>query len=306
MRSFVRDVVHNVVHSVVRNVARGVLCSSLLVIAFWTTLSAHDTWIVPKQWVMKPSEPFSMTITSGEAFPKPQHPIEASRISSVGVRIGTSSFLLLGGTALPKATELKGTVGGYGVATAYVVLRPRTITLKPHQVRHYLQEIGASDSLQAAWNKPSKTMRWRETYAKHAKSLLCVASSPNDVGSIVAADTAFSKPIGQVLELVPLANPLLLKAGDTLLVKVLFNKQPLVGVSVGAAHEGSTKGVLVKTNAEGVANIVLRKSGVWLVRCTHLRPASESGTDAGNDGESSFESDFATLTFKLPFKPRGI
>lgn len=281
--------------------ARFVLYSAVF-LALQAPLSAHDTWILPKQWVMKSSEPFVMTITSGEAFPKPQHTIDAPRIGSVGVRVGAQNFLLLGGTALPNATELKGTIGGSGVATSYVVLRPRTITLKLHQVRHYLEEIGAPDSLQAAWKKPTKTMRWRETYAKHAKSLLCVASSPNNVDSLAAADSTFSVPIGQVLEIVPLANPLLLKAGATLPVKVLFNKQPLVGASLGAVHDNSKRGVLVKTNADGVANVVLNKAGVWLLRCTHLRPASKPNTGENSVGDNvgnAFESDFATLTFKL-------
>jgi nickel transport protein len=79
----------------------------------------------------------------------------------------------------------------------------------------------------------------------------------------------FSKPLGGKMELVPLKNPLALKAGDKLPFQVLYDGKPLAGATVAA--EGVEKDAL-KTDPNGRAEIVIKKSGLNIVKANIKTP----------------------------------
>lgn len=78
----------------------------------------------------------------------------------------------------------------------------------------------------------------------------------------------FTKPIGTKIEIVPQKNPLSLKAGDKLPVKVILEGKPLENASVyvHGSHEE-----IAKTNKDGVATIEL-KGGHNIVSSTTRVP----------------------------------
>lgn len=65
-----------------------------------------------------------------------------------------------------------------------------------------------------------------------------------------------SKPIGTKIELTPLKNPLSLKPGNTLEVRVLLDGKPLQNAPIflHASHNENTK-----TSKEGIANVTVKK-----------------------------------------------
>lgn len=89
------------------------------------------------------------------------------------------------------------------------------------------------------------------------------------------ADEAFvTKPLGHVLEIVPMSNPAMLKAGDELEVQVLHNGQP-VAATVQATFAGfsdkpMTFAYSTEATAEfgepGMATVKLWSPGYWMVR----------------------------------------
>lgn len=93
------------------------------------------------------------------------------------------------------------------------------------------------------------------------------------------------------LEIVPLKNPALLKTGDEIPVKVMFQGKPVEGVSVQAAnqeqstapgneqgHAGQEHGAHqhwaqeVITNGDGIAVIKVTVGGPWLLATSHEVP----------------------------------
>ena len=62
------------------------------------------------------------------------------------------------------------------------------------------------------------------------------AKAPINVGN--SAPEAFSTPVGHGIEIVPLENPFLKKAGDYLKLKVLHNGRPANFCSVSATYIG--------------------------------------------------------------------
>lgn len=99
----------------------------------------------------------------------------------------------------------------------------------------------------------------------------------------------FSKPLGGKMELVPLKNPLALKAGDKLPFQVLYDGKPLAGATVAA--EGVEKDTL-KTDPNGRAEIVIKKSGLNVVKANRK-------TDTPNDPDADTLSETANITFEV-------
>lgn len=104
-----------------------------------------------------------------------------------------------------------------------------------------------------------------------------------------------TRPVGHSLEIVPLANPAVLKVGDELPVQVLYRGQPYEGM-VFATYEGfSTNGAYaysIGTDAQGKAAIRLLDRGRWLI----YSRVEQSYPDPAVCDVEAFNS---TLTFSL-------
>ena len=109
----------------------------------------------------------------------------------------------------------------------------------------------------------------------------------------------FDKPVGHKLEIVPLKNPLNLKLGDFLPLKVLFNGKPARFCKVYATYAGFSTGddfaYAVSTNSEGMAKIRIIHWGPHLIKTKMELPAPDNLKDKCN--KLSYT---ATLTFEIP------
>jgi nickel transport protein len=106
------------------------------------------------------------------------------------------------------------------------------------------------------------------------------------VKRIAQWSAASGKPLGVGLELTPLSNPLKLKPGDKLRVRVTDDGQPLAGVPV--AYGDDTRGV---SGADGEISIRLRRAGVQLLSATVETPL--------NDGKADVSQRSASLQFEI-------
>jgi uncharacterized GH25 family protein len=268
---------------------------NVLVIATWLlicsiALHAHDTWLLPKTFRLKPEQRTTLSLTSGMGFPNNDHAIKPDRIEQAFVLLAGEKTSLTKLQTTPKALEITVGAPNVGVATVFLDLKPRALTLTPAKVREYLEEIGAADSLKAVWKNARETsstqMQWRETYRKHAKTYIAVGAD-----RFVRPDSSWKTPAGMILEIVPEAHPCLLRAKDTLPVRVLLNGKPLVDFPLGIEREGDKEHVLHRTDFEGRTNFPLPKAGRYLIHGTFLTPSTTS--------EMDWYSDFTTLTINV-------
>ena len=88
--------------------------------------------------------------------------------------------------------------------------------------------------------------------------------------------SAYKSALGQTIEIVPQEDPGLVKVGDSLPVKVVFEGKPLAGEFVYATYVGfSTEedyAFTTKTNREGIANIRITHPGIWWIKVPYKRP----------------------------------
>jgi uncharacterized GH25 family protein len=238
---------------------------------------AHDTWLLPEQFVVRPGATISAELTSAMRFPRAETAVKAERLARRGIRLGAQDAELRPAGATGAALRLTGAAPSPGIAALWLETRPRTLDLKDSLVEEYLREIGVWETTGAQWRDGGRKP-WRETYVKCAKSFV-------RVGAADATATSWSEPVGLALEIVPVSDPTRVAAGSKLALRVLRHGQPLADQPVVAQAAGRD-GVLAQTDGDGRVTFSIDRPGAWLIKSTALRP-----TPAGE-----WESEFTTLT----------
>jgi len=246
---------------------------------------AHDTWLLPDKHEVAPKTTVTFDMTSGMEFPKLDAALKPERVETAKCRLGGRTFDLAEKTAAANSLQFKSELPEAGVATIWVSLAPRTLELKPDEVKHYLEEVDASEALRKQWTE-MKEPRWRESYSKHAKTFVRVGHPEGD-GS-------WAEPAGMALELLPEKDPTTLQAGDELPVRVVKNGTPFADFSLNAVGAGEAKGETRKTDSAGRVVFRIGKAGRWMLRGTDIRKSKIPDVD--------WESDFATMTFEVAGK----
>lgn len=255
----------------------------LLLAAVGRGASAHDTWLRVAASPAESGSPIRLDLTSGMAFPALGTAIRKERVAQARVRLGGTTAPIERLAVAAKSLRLEIAPAAKGVATLWVELHPRELTLTPALVQEYLHEIGASEEIAARWAARPEPKRWREVYTKHAKTIARVG--PGAGGT--AVDTSWRDPVGLRLELVPESDPLALHRGGTFTVRLLKDGKPLAGLAVGA--ERARKRVFETSDSEGRVTFALDQAGPWLLAATELREGPEG----------RWESDFSTLTVEV-------
>ena len=127
-------------------------------------------------------------------------------------------------------------------------------------------------------------------YENYTKALINVGQTP---------DNAYATPVGHGIEIVPMENPYLKKAGDTLQLKVLHKGRPAPFCNVFATYVGFSPtedyAFTNKTNGRGISTIRLLKPGQWIVKAVVRKPAKEELRDKCIEEKYS-----ATISFEVP------
>jgi uncharacterized GH25 family protein len=264
--------------------ARTILGIAVSILTAWPA-TAHDTWLLASRPRVNPGNQVTFDLTSGMAFPANEVGVKLDRLQRASARLGETVTDLTRESAGKKALRLKARFSKPGIAAAWVESKPRALELKPAEVKEYLGEIGAWDSIGRKWESGG-SRRWRESYTKHAKTYVRVGQAEGD--------DSWSRPVGMDLEIVPESDPTKIAPGRELGVRLLKNGQPVPDLSVGLVAANAKSGSLSKTDSEGRVRFLFPASGWWLIRATLLEPSSKPDLD--------WESRFTTLTVFVPPK----
>jgi len=262
---------------------RSRVLSSFVVWALAVPALAHDTWLLARPSAVPPRGPVALELTSGMAFPAPESAIKPERISRAAVRLASKTSDLADRHSTAKFLQITVRPSAPGIATLWVELAPKSIDLQSDQVKEYLDEIGATDTIRSAWAETPEPRRWRELYTKHAKTYVRVG--------VPGEDLSWSAPAGMGFEIVPEKDPTALRRGEDLPVRILRGGQPLPSFPVGLVYQGDAHGLLKTTDDQGRVTFPIDRTGRWLLRATDLRRSTKP--------EADWESDFTTLTFEV-------
>ncbi len=257
---------------------RHMACAVMLLLPAGQVL-AHDTWIEPQAFLLRSGDVAAFDLTSGHAFPEAEHAIKHERLARAECRVAGKSQRMRAASVQPKSLRLAVRLQHEGAAVCAVELKPRSIELTEEQVAAYLDEIDAPDAIRRDWAAAPRPRAWRETYAKYAKSMVGTGAWQKD--------GTWSKSAGMAFEIVPETDPLSVRAGEELAVRVLRDGSPLGGLSLALAGM-RTANTWRRTDAEGRAKFVVPAAGRWIVR----------GTDLRGEAGGRWRSRFTTLVFE--------
>jgi uncharacterized GH25 family protein len=274
------------------SIRRSVMLVFALALAGSASL-AHDMFLVVPDHQLAPHATTMVAIHNG-TFEKSENSIDRDRMLDVSIVDGA------GGVKHPPASRWKDeeartllelTTGGPGTYLVGVSTQPNMIELTAEEFGEYLHHDGILDVLEARKRDGISDRDARERYSKHVKTILQVGDSTTD---------SFRHRLGYPVEIVPLANPASLQAGDTLEIEVLAKGERLPNQLVYASYEGyhvhgeegtHREAVETRTGEDGVARFELSHPGRWYVRLIHMVPVDEKDAD--------YESNWATLTFQV-------
>lgn len=243
------------------------------------TVTGHDTWILAHQPRVGPGEPISLDLTSGMAFPENEAAVDPDRLARGSARLGEVVVDLSRDGSRKKALRLTARFPSPGIAMVWAESKPRSLELTPAQVREYLAEIGAWESVGLRWEAEGSG-RWRESYTKHTKTYVLVGHPDQDA--------SWTRPAGMELEIVPEKDPTRLLAGEELPVRLLRRGEPVPDLAVGLVAAGAKSGALLRSDSEGRVRLRFGTAGWWLIRATALDHSSKPDLD--------WETHFTTLT----------
>lgn len=239
---------------------------------------AHEFFVVPRGDAAK-AAPVIVEAQAAHVF---LHSAEVEKADKVRVELigpkGAEQALKLHPGTASKALEgtLRGPVNGPAWLAGHRLPEVWSVTTE-----------GVLPGDRAALEAQGKTVRSVGRYEKFAKTAL-----------VPGGDAAFwSRPLGQTLEIVPLGSPDALKAGDTLVVQVLLDGQPVPQAEVGLSHDGYSPEEdaykhILHTDARGRVSLTPDAPALWLARVAVTRPV----TDAAGVDEENLR---ATLLFPV-------
>jgi len=251
--------------------------------------SAHDLYLMPAHFTVKPGERLSIAIHNGDAFPESEDAPVLSRLRDV--KLGAAPVRNLRELPTKAVGEVVVTGTGSRILTTRTI--PSFIELKSADFEKYLVEESLDHVRQYRQEHNESAQPGRERYAKFAKAIVTSGTS----------DESYRKPVGFAIEFVPEQDPSKLKVGDELTVQVLHDGKPSFNLSVEASNETDTK-IVGRLDSSGHIRVPITRAGRWRLHTLAMRRASQAKAtgDASEDAKAKaadWESFWASLTFEI-------
>ena len=259
------------------------LATYVVLLAISAPATAHDFWIAPEHYRLRGKEAdVRANFSIGFAAKPEDWNTKIEKI--VAVRsfgpdgVSDQQAEITPGQPGLVMLHLKG--AGSHVITLESVASD--IDLPAAEFNEYLDHEGLGPIREWRKRNGQDAANGRETYARRAKAIVQIGAR--------ATDTV-SRPLGLSLEIVPERNPLMLKVGDALPLRLYFRGKPLAGAKLEAENlENAAPSMTVTTDSDGRARLSMPHRGSWKVATVWSVPIT------GNP-RADFDTLFASLTF---------
>ncbi len=253
--------------------------------------AGHEFWIRPTSFfVASPDEPAIIALRVGENFTG--EPVYFSQGLVARFRhLSTAAEIdLAPGVPVDAVATLAIAMPREGTHLLAMDTHPSHVELLAEKFHAYLREEGLDQIVLAREASGKGAQPGRERYRRNIKALI-------QVGSRV--DETYARRTGQMLEIVPLVNPLQAPAGAEVAFQVLFDNRPLGNALVKFWHERAERNPHIEatTREDGRVTVQLPWPGAWMASVVQMVPATDSSRD-------DWDSYWGNLTFALPEAPR--
>lgn len=246
---------------------------------------AHDFWIQPRQFQVRPDEPLPFTFQVG-------HGKSRDRWGNNQRIVALTDFF---GSA---KSDRRGDLRNAGPADLVAAFRPAGLHILAMQTNHafselpaarfndYLKEEGLTSIIAFRQRAGSTGAAGRERYSRRAKTLI-------QVGAVTPSNQALAtRPIGLKLEIVADRSPYALDASRMLPVHVLYRGRRLPNATVKLTRLGDDERPFATTITDrtGRASFRVPANGAWLLNVVWAEPVR-------GDAKIDFDTTFSSMTF---------
>lgn len=247
---------------------------------------AHDLWLIPGRYRLDVGESTRIFINNGDVFPEAVTLLAEPRIAGLWLFAGGERRLVTERRVDGRSLTFDFDAVQPGIYTLALETRPRRVRLNADDFQDYLEEEGLSVALELREELGETEQAAVERYTKWAKTYVTVMGADEE-------SAAWAEPVGHRIEIVPMTNPTRVEAEEELSFKVLFEDEPLEGVTVVGGRAGrAEREIEAVTGEDGIATVSVVSSGRWYLRALHM-VRLEEGEDA------QWESFWCTLTFEV-------
>ena len=280
-----------------RGRAAAALAAVTALLTVVSAVSAHDFWLIPDMFGFPDGSAVHINARSGTGFPAgaAMQPTRVAEARIIGLNSDVKiTEMAVEGTAL--RLHYKPTAPGQYLVTAILTPPARSNRVPPAGLVRFLRAEGGA--AEAARLERDNAFMSRDTVIYASRSS---AATVLQVGT--GGPRAFSKTAGYPLEFVPLSDPVALRVGDTLHVRILGNGKPAANIGIDAvpaadttqAASGEHQVISLTADAAGVVHLPLTKAGPWMLRSAFV--SARAGGEAN-------EFDVARATYTLSAKAR--
>lgn len=266
------------------------LALTALVLALPAAGAAHTFWLQPALHTADPGEQVTVDFRVGDAGEESDWALHWERVASLRL-YGPDGVIDQLAAIQPTTPEAPGIArfDAPGAEGSYVLgfeSTPSYSSLAAPEFNAYVAHEGLTAVAAHRQAAGTTGTPGTELYARRAKALLQIGKT--QTGNV-------TQPIGQLLEIVPLANPFALNDGDAAAVQVLWRGRPLEGatLTVERPYARTNKREVLRTDAQGRATFTLQFGSRYLIYTVWSVPGP-------NDKRADYQTIFASLTFPSP------
>jgi len=253
---------------------------------------AHDFWLQPDEYRLRPDAVIPMTLQVGHGPFRQRSPIQPGRvvrfaaIAPDGTLIDLRGNLHLGGKTADADLQLR-------ALGAYVLVLETDNRAQSHlpaiRFNDYLRVEGLTTALEQREHTHRMDADGSESYSRRAKSILQVGLPG------AGSQTQVTRPLGLPLEIVPEVSPYTQPRPANFPVRVIYEGRPLEGALLKLTNlaQDATPLETHLTDPAGRATFTMPGRGAWLLNVIWTKALPQTS-------ETDFETVFASLTFGFP------
>jgi cobalt/nickel transport protein len=247
-------------------------------------LSAHEFWIEPQEFQVETGAEMAIDLKNGENFLGTRLSYFESQFSRFELAQGDRQTPTKGRSG--DSPALTTSVDKDGLLVILHETTPNTLRYKEWAkfakfAAHKDFTNAEADHMAAGWPREN----FKESYTRHVKALMAV-------GSGKGADQNY----GMATEFVALTNPYAPDFDGNMRVQVFFENAPRTNVQIEIFERAPDETVaitLLRTDANGIANVPVKPDHTYLLDAVVLRPHTA-------DDSAVWQTLWAALTFQVP------
>jgi uncharacterized GH25 family protein len=255
--------------------------SVLLVISL---AQAHEFWLQSSGFRFKMGETMVVDFVVGENFTGEFWDLKRHKVEKVSIHAGPMVKDLMKEVKSSAGKNLSYKFDREGTHLLALETNVAYIEMEADKFNDYLREDGIENILEARTQAKELDKPSKEFYNRFAKLL---------VQSGAKTDETYRKRMGFRYEIVPLVNPYLLKSGDYLECRVLWEGKPSPHSLVKVwSHIGNRTFLQnIYTENDGTIKFPISSSGAWMVSSVRMIASEKEGAD--------YQSMWASLVFGI-------